>query len=245
MWFFSDVATHLSLWLLALPAHLLDFLGLWEPLAMRLFPHFYAKVSIDYHAVMHSYKKKLFSRLSDFAGPSGPLKVLELGCGTGSNFPFYPRGAKVTCTDANPHFQEYLRKSQAENDHLHFEPNLVAPAENLSEVGDASVDVVVSTAVLCSVNSVQKALKEVLRILKPGGAFFFLEHVCADPLTWTYIFQKIYDPSWKCVFAGCNLCRETWKDLEKAPFSEMKLQHIMTPFLWRLMGPHIIGYGIK
>ncbi|XP_069509525.1 thiol S-methyltransferase TMT1A-like [Ambystoma mexicanum] len=245
MWFNSDLTLHLSMWLLTLPAHLLDFLGLWKPLAMRLFPHLYAKVSLDNHTVMYSCKKELFSRLPDFAGPSGQLKVLEIGCGTGSNFPFYPRGAKVTCTDANPHFQEYLRKSQAENDHLHFEPNLLAPAENLSEVGDASVDVVVSTAVLCSVNSVEKALKEVLRILKPGGAYFFVEHVCADPLSWTYIFQKIYDPSWKCVFTGCNLCRETWKDLEKAPFSEMKLQHIRAPFPWRPTAPQITGYAIK
>ncbi|XP_069509522.1 thiol S-methyltransferase TMT1A-like [Ambystoma mexicanum] len=245
MGFFIVLAIHLSMWLLTLPAHLLDFLGLWEPLAMRLFPHLYAKVSLDYHALMHSYKKKLFSRLPDFTGPSGPLKVLEIGCGPGCNFLFYPEGTKVTCTDANPHFQEYLRKSQAENDHLHFQSNLVAPAENLSEVDDASVDVVVSTGVLCSVNSVEKALKEVLRILKPGGAFFFMEHVCADPSTWTYIFQKIYDPSWKCVFAGCNLCRETWKDLEKAPFSEMKLQHIRAPLPLRPTAPHIIGYAIK
>ncbi|XP_069509523.1 thiol S-methyltransferase TMT1A-like [Ambystoma mexicanum] len=245
MGLFVDLAVHLSIWLLALPAHLLDFLGLWEPLAMLLFPHLFVKLAVDYHAALHSCKKELFSCLPDFAGPSGRLKVLELGCGPGSNFPFYPRGAKVTCTDANPHFQEYLRKSQAENDHLHFEPNLVAPAENLSEVDDASVEVVVSTAVLCSVNSVEKALKEVLRILKPGGAYFFVEHVCADPSTWTYIFQKIYDPAWKNIFGGCNLCRETWKDLEKAPFSEMKLQHIRAPLPLQPTAPHIIGYAIK
>ncbi|XP_069509528.1 thiol S-methyltransferase TMT1A-like [Ambystoma mexicanum] len=242
---FVAVACHLCAGLLALPAHLLDLLGLWKPLAIRLFPHLYVNIALEYHERMYSRKKKLFSRLPDFTGPSGPLKVLEIGCGTGCNFPFYPRGAKVTCTDANPHFQEYLRKSQAENDHLHFEPNLVAPAENLFEVGDASVDVVVSTAVLCSVKSVEAAIKEVVRILRPGGAYFFLEHVCADHSTWTYIFQRMLDPSWKCVFAGCNLCRESWKDLEKAPFSEMKLQHICPPFRWRPIGPHITGYAVK
>ncbi|XP_069509529.1 thiol S-methyltransferase TMT1A-like [Ambystoma mexicanum] len=231
--------------LLALPAHLLDFLGLWKPLSQRIFPYIMRKLAVGYNEKMHSYKKELFRSLPDFAGPSGQLKVLEIGCGTGNNFQFYPQGTKVTCTDLNPNFQQFLKKSQAENDHLHYEPNLVAPAENLSAVEDASVDVVVSTLVLCSAENVERVLKEVRRILRRGGAFYFMEHVCADHSTWTYFFQQIYHPTWKFLLDGCNLCREIWKDLEKASFSEMKLKHIWAPFPWKPFRPHILGYAVK
>ncbi|XP_069509527.1 thiol S-methyltransferase TMT1A-like [Ambystoma mexicanum] len=237
----------LRIWLvlLAIPAKLLDCLGLWKPLAIRFFPYMMATFVADFCTCLHPYKKKLFSRLPDFAGPSGQLKVLELGCGTGTNFQFYPRGASIICTDVNPHFQKFLKKSKAENDHLHFERDLATPGENLSGVSDASVDVVVSTQVLCSATSVEALLKEVLRVLRPHGAFFFMDHVCADHSTWTYICQKIYEPFWKCLFAGCNLCREPWKDLEKAQFSEVKLQHMWLPYTWLPVRPHIVGYAIK
>ncbi|XP_078545056.1 thiol S-methyltransferase TMT1A-like [Lissotriton helveticus] len=231
--------------LLALPAHLLDCLGLWQPLSRRLFPHLMAKLSMGYNQAMHGRKKQLFSNMLEFAGSTVKLKVLEIGCGTGANFQFYPRGASVTCTDPNPNFQQFLKKSQAENDHLHYERYLVASGEQLAGVDDASVDVVVSTIVLCSVKSVEAVLKEVKRILRPGGAFYFMEHVAADHSTWTYFFQKIYHPTWKCLLDGCHLCRHIWKDLENAKFSDLKLQHIWAPFNWRPFRPHIVGYAVK
>ncbi|XP_053312015.1 uncharacterized protein LOC128473810 [Spea bombifrons] len=65
-----------------------------------------------------------------------------------------------------------------------------------------------------------------------GGAFYFLEHVTADPTSWYYFFQKILDPTWKYIGDGCKLTKETWKFLENAGFSEVKLRHIIAPFKW-------------
>ncbi|KYO27208.1 transmembrane protease serine 12 [Alligator mississippiensis] len=107
-----------------------------------------------------------------------------------------------------------------QNQHLQFEHFLVAPAENLNQVADGSMDVVVCTLVLCSVQNVEDVLKEVKRVLRPGGAFYFLEHVAADHSSWSYFWQQVLYPTWKLVFNGCCLTREPWKEIEKAKFSE-------------------------
>nr|XP_060619989.1 N6-adenosine-methyltransferase TMT1A-like [Anolis sagrei ordinatus] len=231
--------------LLALPIYVLSFLGLWDPMCKKAFPYVMNRLARSYNVKLHKEKQQLFSNLKDFAGSSGQISLLEIGSGTGTNFQFYPPGCRVTCTDPNPNFKQYLAKSMAENQHLQFENFVVAPAEDLRLVSDGSVDVVVCTLVLCSVSNVTAVLKEVLRILKPGGAFYFMEHVASPRSSWRYFWQQVCDPTWKYLGDGCSLTRETWKDLEKANFSELKLQHINAPLNWSLVRPHILGYAVK
>ncbi|XP_070793898.1 thiol S-methyltransferase TMT1A-like isoform X1 [Pituophis catenifer annectens] len=138
-----------------------------------------------------------------------------------------------------------LRPSMAQNTHLQFENFVVTPAENMSSVLDNSMDVVVGTLVFCSVNSPQAALKEILRVLRPGGAFYFIEHVAAGRSTWTYFWQQVCEPTWRHVADGCSLLKETWKDLENAGFSKLNLQHIIAVLSPSVIGPHIYGYAVK
>lgn len=154
-------------------------------------------------------------------------------------------GCRVTCIDPNPNFEKFLFKSVAENRHLQFERFLVAVGEDMHQVADGSVDVVVCTLVLCSVKSQEKILREVCRVLRPGGAFYFMEHVADERSTWNYFWQQVLDPVWFLVFDGCNLTRESWKTLEQASFSKLKLQHIQAPLSWALVRPHIYGYAVK
>lgn len=194
---------------------------------------------------MHDKKKELFRSLTEFNQPGGGrLTILEIGCGTGTNFQFYPPGSKVICTDPNPHFQKYLKKSMGENDHLTYDRFVVASGEDMGSVQDESVDAVVCTLVLCSVNNIPQTLREAHRILRPGGAFFFIEHVMADPSTWAYFFQHVLQPAWYYFGDGCMVTRETWKHLEAAGFSELKLRHVEAPLTF-LIKPHIIGYAVK
>ncbi|XP_044143280.1 methyltransferase-like protein 7A [Bufo gargarizans] len=231
--------------IIALPIHILAVLGLWSPIAKKAMPYLLERVTRTYNKYMRNYKEELFSNLNDFKGPSGELKVLELGCGTGANFQFYPSGCKVTCVDPNPNFKSFLSKSLAENENVHFQDFLVAPGENMHQVASGSMDVVICTLVLCSVENIDAILAEIHRVLRPGGAFYFLEHVTADPSSWRYFFQIILDPTWKHIGDGCKLTKQTWKYLERTKFSDVKYKHVLAPFKWSPVRDHIFGYALK
>ncbi|XP_004453726.1 thiol S-methyltransferase TMT1A isoform X1 [Dasypus novemcinctus] len=242
---FTIFVLRLAIGVLAFPVYLLDFLGLWTWICKKWFPYFMTRFTVTYNEQMASQKRELFSNLQEFAGPSGRLSLLEVGCGTGANFQFYPPGCRVTCVDPNPNFEKFLIKSVAENRHLQLERFVVAAGEDLRQVADGSADAVVCTLVLCSVASQERLLREVRRVLRPGGAFYFMEHVAAEPSTWNYFWQQVLDPAWQLLFDGCNLTRESWKALEQASFSKLQLQHLQAPLSWELVRPHIFGYAVK
>ncbi|KAM7244280.1 hypothetical protein CapIbe_004888 [Capra ibex] len=235
----------LLVFLLTLPLHLMALLGFWEPLCKTYFPYLMAVLTVKSNRVMESKKRELFSQIKGLAGTSGNVALLELGCGTGANFQFYPAGCKITCLDPNPHFEKFLTKSMAENRHLEYERFVVAFGEDMRQLADGSMDVVVSTLVLCSVESPKRVLQEVRRVLRPGGVFFFWEHV-AEPLgSWAFLWQQVLEPTWRHIGDGCRLTRETWRDLENAQFSELQVEQHPPPIKWLPVGPHIMGKAVK
>ncbi|GAA6215715.1 methyltransferase-like protein 7A [Lates japonicus] len=227
-----------------LPLHLMEITGLYGAYK-RLFPFLAYNITFSYNDKMHDTKRNLFRNVGRFANADGTLRLLEIGCGSGANFKFYPYGCTVTCTDPNPHFEKYLRLSMEDNKHLTYDKFVVVPGEDMREVDDETVDVVVCTLVLCSVGNVRLVLQEARRILKTGGAFYFLEHVVSDPSSWTYFFQHVLEPLWYYLGDGCMITRATWKDLEAAGFSELHLKQIEAPEVTLMIRPHIMGYAIK
>lgn len=133
----------------------------------RLFPALAYNITFSYNDKMHKTKRELFRNVAKFARSDGTLRLLEIGCGSGANFQFYPHGCTVICTDPNPHFYRYLRLSMDASTHLTYGDFMVVSGDNMPEVEDESVDVVVCTLVLCSVRDVQPVLQEVRRILRP------------------------------------------------------------------------------
>uniref|UniRef100_A0A8C5M046 Methyltransferase type 11 domain-containing protein n=1 Tax=Leptobrachium leishanense TaxID=445787 RepID=A0A8C5M046_9ANUR len=228
-----------------LPMHVLSFFGLWSPIGKKLFPYIMAWATKWINKQMGEHKRDLFSHLDDFRGPSGELRILEIGCGTGTNFKFFPARCKVTFLDPNPNFKKFLSKSLSENEHVNFENFLVAGGEDMSLVASGSQDVVLGTMVLCSVKNIDGVLSEVKRVLRPGGGYFFYEHVKADPGSWNHFFQLILEPTWVLIGVGCEITKETWKNIEDAKFSDVKLRHIKAPLKWSPIKPHIIGYAVK
>lgn len=96
-----------------------------------------------------------------------PLKVLEIGVGSGANLQFYPDNCHLTALDMNVNFEQYFQKNQKKYPQIVYEKTVVAVAENMKDVDDSSMDLVISTFVLCSVTNVKDVLKEVKRVLKP------------------------------------------------------------------------------
>jgi ubiquinone/menaquinone biosynthesis C-methylase UbiE len=115
-------------------------------------------------------------RRENLAGLQG--RVIELGAGTGLNFPHY--GADVTeVVAAEP--EPYMRR-RAERAAANAPVKVTVvdwPAEAL-RVEDASFDAGVACLVLCCVRDQHRALAELLRVIRPGGQLRYFEHIKAD-----------------------------------------------------------------
>jgi len=132
-------------------------------------------------------------------------KTLEIGFGTGLNLPYYPKHIqKLITIDANPGMNALATKRiQASDIVVEYQ---VLNGENLP-FEDQSFDSVVSTWTLCSIANVEQALKEIYRVLKPGGKYFFVEHgLSHDPQA--QVWQDRLTPIQKVIGAGCHLNRD-------------------------------------
>ncbi len=139
--------------------------------------------------------------------------VLEIGAGYGATFPFYP--VAVTCVlalEPDPTLRELAVAAAGKA------PVPVTVQDGVAEslpAADASVDVVVSSLVLCSVANQSVALAEVVRVLRPGGALLFYEHVRSAHRVLGAA-EDLLTPLWSRVAGGCHPNRNTAAMIEKA-----------------------------
>ncbi len=167
-------------------------------------------------------------------------EVVEIGPGTGPNLAFYPADVRWVGIEPNPFMHAHLRTAAAKRG-LSADVRF-GTAEHIDAAAQ-SVDAVVSTLVLCSVRDVAAVLREVRRVLKPGGRFVFLEHVAAPRGTLLGRVQRLGRPISKFLGDGCHLDRETWGFIEQAGFSKLDLEFLRLPL--PLNGPHISGVAWK
>ncbi|MDM9384155.1 class I SAM-dependent methyltransferase [Chlorogloeopsis sp. ULAP01] len=199
----------------------------------RLFAWIMAQGSGTYNKFVGEKKQSLFANLHG--------KVLEIGPGTGANLPYFPKSINWVGIEPNPYMHNYL-KQEAYKLGLDNIDLRTGTAESI-EAGDNSIDAVVSTLVLCSVPNLAETLQEILRVLKPGGQFLFIEHVAAPQGTLLQKVQTTVRPVWKIIGDGCHPDRETWLGLEKAGFTSLNYEHFQAPM--PIVSPHIIGVGTK
>nr|GEX85132.1 methyltransferase-like protein 7A isoform X1 [Tanacetum cinerariifolium] len=196
-----------------------------------------------YEAEIAGLKSQLFANLTG----KKAAKILEIGIGTGPNLKYYggaASGVSVVGVDPNRKMEKYAQAA-AEASGLH-QPNFMfiqAVGEALP-VSDGSMDAVVGTLVLCSVEDVNKTLQEIKRVLKPGGLYIFVEHVAAKDGTFLKVIQRVLDPLQQTVADGCHLTRETGDSISAAGFSSVDIK---TAFLSSasLINPHAYGIALK
>jgi ubiquinone/menaquinone biosynthesis C-methylase UbiE len=133
-------------------------------------------------------------------------RTVEIGAGTGLNVPYYPADLdELVLAEPDPSMRSHLEKRLSEG--AWQARSIDAPAEQLP-FADASVDTVVSTFVLCTVDAPDLALEEIVRVLRPDGQFLFIEHVRSDSPTLAG-WQDRLAGSWRRFARGCRCNRPT------------------------------------
>lgn len=164
-------------------------------------------------------------------------RVLEVGAGTGANLAFY--GADVELTVAEPEEPMAKRLAGRLREQRPGAELVQAPAEQLP-FEDARFDTVVSTLVLCTVADPDRALRELRRVLKPGGRLLFLEHVRSDDpriARWQDRLNGIN----RFIAYGCNCNRSTLDTIRAAGFSVASLERTQLPKAPPFVRPLVVG----
>jgi ubiquinone/menaquinone biosynthesis C-methylase UbiE len=163
--------------------------------------------------------------------------VIEIGSGTGANLPFYgPAVESLTMTEPLvPMLRrlEHRIREQAPTTRV-----LRAPAEDLP-FDDHTFDVAVSTLVLCGVDDQPRALRELRRVLRPGGQLLFIEHVrSSDPGT-----ARLQDRmNWLNRLVVCCDCnRPTLGSIQEAGFTITNVEHTALPNAPKFVSAAIMG----
>ncbi|XP_074102862.1 thiol S-methyltransferase TMT1B-like [Cotesia typhae] len=208
------------------------------------------------------YKRRLFESLNNlesydkFLRFNNCIRVLEIGVKTGQNIQFYPNGTHLIGVDWNYKLKEYLTESDHawQFSHIEIEKLIIGDGSCLiKDIPNNYLDAVVTTRSLCSVSSVPEVLKEIRRVLAPGGVYLFLEHIpdTKDALTrWLQGFltkTKI----WPSLFGDCRLDSNPLKFIQSANFKSVEWEkiklrgYVSQPYRLNLTCYHIMGTARK
>lgn len=165
-----------------------------------------------YDIFMVPLEKRDLARIRKNIIPMAFGNVLEIGYGTGVNFQYYNPALIKSISALDMHSTSSV-KTKATLPLEFFEGR----AENLPFTGE-SFDTVVETLVFCSVENLDTAINEVLRVLKPGGIFIFIDHVLPEKKCLASLF-KVTNIVWPKIAGGCNLTREPHKLIKTAGFT--------------------------
>lgn len=172
--------------------------------------------------VLRPHKRRVFAGL--------PRRVVEIGSGVGANLRYMSPGSTLVAIE--PNWFMYGRLQSAARRHG-IQLDLRDRMAEDTGLEDRSVDTVISSLVLCSVQDPAAVLAEIVRILRPGGTFRFLEHVVAHEGTLTRASQRILRRPWAWTFEGCSCERDLEQAIRDAGFASVKLERyrIRTPFV--------------
>jgi len=161
-------------------------------------------------------------------------EVLEVGFGTGRNLRLYPAAVK-SVTGLDPLVTEGVAAVDERIARAPFPVIRTAlPADGGLPFDAARFDCVVTTWTLCSIPDASAALREMHRVLKPGGRYVFIEHGKAQRES-TARWQDRIDPLWARITDGCHINRPMDQIVANAGFEMTSLDR------FRGKGPGLIA----
>lgn len=167
-----------------------------------------------------------------------PGTVVELGAGTGANMRYYRAGTRVIAVEPNPPMHRPLRDAAARHG---VDVDIRTVGAQDTGLADGSVDAVVSTLVLCTVDDPAAVVAEVRRILRPGGRFLVLEHVAAPDPSPVARLQRLLWTGWRWAFEGCDLRRHTGDLLARAGFADVALERYRAGWIFLPVDDQVAG----
>ncbi|MBV6654697.1 MAG: class I SAM-dependent methyltransferase [Mameliella sp.] len=185
-----------------------------------------------YNPVMDRVEARLLMKMRRSLLSHAYGQVLEVGAGTGVNFPLYNKASKVLAIEPS--------KAMAAKAYAVLESNGFTSIRLLeaglgdaaveAELGENQLDVIVCTLVLCTLPDLAHALESFQRWLKPGGRLLVLEHVHdrRQPQRWL---QSFFTPVWKHLAEGCRLNRPTDEILKDFGFLSLNEDYHLTRWM--------------
>jgi SAM-dependent methyltransferase len=215
-------------------AHLAHSEPLRRPHPIRAWANakFFESMDGYLHRRLGARKKALFADL--------PPIVVELGSGAGASMRYLAPGSRLLAVEPNPHAHDALRRNAAR-----YGIDLEIREERAESTGlaSASVDAVICTLVLCTVEDQAAALAEVHRILRPGGRLVFIEHVGSGPGPLRAM-QRLLRRPWRYVFDGCCLDRDTAAAIAATGFTDVRIEQYRLGGVFVPVWPQISGVAV-
>jgi len=183
------------------------------------FVYDYLEAPVEYFKFA-SWRKRIKEKVTGY-------RVLEVGVGTGKNFPYYPKEIKITAIDFSTGMLKRARK-KASKEKIGVE--LIEMDVQKLNFPDNYFDTVFATFVFCSVPNPILGLKELKRVCKPKGKLLLLEHMRPSNMVLGFVFDLL-NPFVVRVM-GANINRRTLENIIKAGWKIREKEKLSSDIVW-------------
>jgi len=169
--------------------------------------------------------------------------ILDIGIGSGLNIPFYNK-SKIDYVYGLDPSDELLKIAKTIAKKNEFEIEFLQCGAEAIPLPDNSIDTVLITYTMCTIQDVELSNKEIMRVLKPEGQLLFIEHGLApdkNVVKW----QRRINPIWNKIAGGCNLNRDIPKLITSSGFKILNMEEMYLPSTPKFAGYNYWGIAKK